>query len=828
VDSFNRVLRASAAALSCLGFWAAAFGTFLPLADARGVQYLYVWPGARALAGAAVGIVVLLAALYFGVVTAARRWAPQQLDEALAARWLAPLRWPGIVCLGILAAVPGVGARAAPVAYLLYDLRWWWLAFAVVSTAVGVHELLARPLAPLRRRLWIRSPAVRLLVADIALFLVVTGWAVASSPPLRFGAGPHGDEPKYLRYCETWYQGGGCDISRKTLMSELPLTAASAVSTNLRLLGRAIWDDLGALPPDLWDFARHPRTFRWNRATGGNGFVLGKHGTGVYQLHQPGLSAVLFPGYFIDRHLLGLDAGYQGEFPRDLPMTNLTMLAMCGLCAVALFRLLRHATGSDLGPLLAAAVAMMTLPAAAFAFQIYPETPALLLVITVTTYAWFHASEPVEQRGRAIRSALLAGAGAGAMAWLHPRFLPVSLLLATVAMWRSQPLRRRAFAAAYLCVVGSLLAYNYHITGSAMPTALYVAGDTVSIVPSLVLDNLVGYLVHGSLGLFPHAPWLIGVTAGLAVLARRDLPAALFVVAMGLALGIPAAGHGLNPAGGTPGRFVVAVVPLMMWPAAVGAKRLWSHAIVRVTASVAIVLSLDAAWAYNWSHHKVVGVMTDQSLSGWKPNLAFPDIREYFSDPSGASVGVMAILAVLLLVSGIWAWRVSADSREPSGSSPTARTVAMVTVALVVVATAATDAKGVWTKSGYRLPEETARRRAAEAMVALDRCRVCFTSRRRQADWTFLTPNPGGTPRVDVGLDERTVTVEVVFDSDGAIEGFGRVQIDFGDGTVSPWVGVVGRSHIRHDYARGGDYRVRVSMLLRDGPRFDARTLAVR
>jgi hypothetical protein len=154
-------------------------------------------------------------------------------------------------------------------------------------------------------------------------------------------------------------------------------------------------------------------------------------------------------------------------------------------------------------------------------------------------------------------------------------------------------------------------------------------------------------------------------------------------------------------------------------------------------------------------------------------------------------------------------------------------TTALVVLVIVVWSTGATAGRGRWTRGEYFIAADQASREAAGAMVALDRCRVCFASSRSQVDWTWLEPNPGGAPAVDIGTQGRTVTIDIAFGSDGDTSGFGRVQVDFGDGVVAPWTGVVGRWTITHEYPRAGEYRVVVWQQLRSGPRVDRRTITV-
>jgi hypothetical protein len=446
--------------------------------------------------------------------------------------------------------------------------------------------------------------------------------------------------------------------------------------------------------------------------------VTGKRRSGVYQLHQPGLSLLLLPGYYVDRHWLSLDAGYQGQFPAQLLMTTGTMLVILGLMGVCLFRLLRNALGADGPAWCAAAVAATSFPSAAFAFQLYPEMPACLFTLLAVNYVCVRTDRGRDRSWAAVEAALL-GVTTGMLTWLHPRFLILSVVLAVAVTWRTSGATRRAFVMTCGLVAFLLLGYNYHITGSWMPNALYAAsGDDRQIVPGVILDNLIAYAFHGEWGLVPHAPWLLLVVPGLCVMARRRAAHAMFVVALALALGVPAAGHALNPAGGTPGRFVMAVVPLLMWPVATLVWQFRDSAFMRAGAIVATVLSLDASLAYTWSHEKAYGPMLDSARSGWKVNLAFPTLREYFAATPQPGIGVIIALVVAIAVASVIVWRRMGATWLQVGP-PSARRVAVATAVVLVCtiawASVATRAIGVWTRQEFMVKDVDARREIATA-----------------------------------------------------------------------------------------------------------------
>jgi hypothetical protein len=800
-----------AAGVACVCFAAATLGTFVPLRDASGIEFLFAWSGGVSLALASAGIIAGLATLFALAIRLAARVDIQHRDEARTGRWLAPLTGLGAVALGILPAVPGIGQYATPFGYFFYDLRWWWLLVLGGWTLVRLDAVIG---APVRRRLvrvasW--APASRLLLLDALVASVVVTWAIATTPNLRFIGDLHGDEPKYIRYCELWYQGGGLNISQKAFFTDQRLDAPPRLGRALLGVAHATIEETRAFASDLVHFAANPLGFRWNRSIGGDGFVVGKHG-GIYEIYQPGLSVVLFPGYLIDRYLLGTERGYGGEFPGELPMTNVMMLLTYALCGVALFRLLRQALAHDGLAALWAAIGAMTLPTTAFAFQFYPELPAAVIVIALVTYACF----AIAPSGRV---AILAGGAAAAIGWLHPRFLLVSFCLGLFGVLRTPPDARRRFVMAYVLVLLSVMTFDYRITGSWLPTAVWdAASPGAPINPVAVPLNLIAYGLDRRWGLIPHAPILLLALPGIAVLARTAPRHALLLVLLALALGGPASGHTINAAGGTPGRLVLAVVPLAVWPIAVFVRRFWSSAVVRVTAVMLVVLSLDAGLVYNWTHKKHLGTIRDAGFSGWKPNLAFPLIR---ADSWWTSAGNFALLMgiILTLVVGAWiAFARTKGRRQPAAPGRARWWVAPAAVAaMILAATVATSATAGWYYDDYLLPEGSADRMAAEGLVDLARCSVCFSSRRRALDWTSLEPNAARGVLLHPEVTGRTVAAHVRVESAPEAVGFGRARVDFGDGASDSWVGVVGERTFEHTYQRPGTYSVVAWLHLRDG-----------
>lgn len=807
---------------SCVLVATAVLSTFTPLSDTSGTQYAFVWPGAPKLTVAAFLAIAAIVTLYFAAVYAARRRDPARIGEARRGRWLAPIAALGVALLGFAPALPGAGEWTAVLAYFLVDLRWWWFATALVIVLFHIDRLTGDPLGRRLRLISGWSVHSRLLFFDAMLFATATASVALTTPYLRSDTGFHGDEPKYVRYCEVWYQGGGFEVSQKRSFDEFPLDASPKVLEIIPLLIRSTREEMTALRADVRAFLANPRGFQWNRAVRDEGFITGKRG-GKYQIYQPGASVFFFPGYLLDRYLLNAQSGYNHEFPRHTVMMHFGLLLVFGFSAVALFRLLRHALESELLALIWATVATLTLPTAAFAFQFYPELPALLLIVLLTTYVWFHAPTSGTTRAAA------AGAIAAGLGWFHPRFLLISALFAVAGVISTR--RREArfgFVLGAVTIYLSLGLFAYRVTGSFMPTALWDAPGAEPILNLYgVPRKLLGYALDRTWGLAPHAPILLGVLPGLVLLFRQSAWRAFFLVAVGLTLGVPAAGHTLHAAGGTPGRLIMAMVPLFILPVALVVRRFWSARSVRALTVVGIVLSLEAAFTYNWHHIKVMGAMRSAGLSGWRPNLAFPMLSgDLTSLPNTA-----LLLLVLALIFGatllVW-WYSRRDRRSHFNTRLRPFVPAGVFVSVVSVALAATALNRDWTQWEYFAEDKSVRETLAAALVQHDRCRVCFTTRERAIDWRWLRPNGIEAVNIETSVESSKATVSIQLAGEDGAPRFGRMLTEFGDGSSTSWTGIVGQKAVTHSYKVPGRYAVVVWVQLPNGEmRGDRRTLTI-
>jgi len=789
------------------------FSQFLPLPRRVDSDYYLIWPDAAVAWACLAASVAGVVALWVVVRIAAARRHDDVRTAARDARWLTPLFWAAPLALGVVAALPGVGSRAAPLTYFLYDLRWCWIALIAVAIGRNLWTLFRRAGAS-------GEPARRLpLAAEALVVIAVTAWAIATTPLLRFTGAIHGDEPKYIRYIETLYQGQGFDIDAKKPMTDYRADADSHLLANLGLAAAAVVSDTHELAGDLVSFARDPLGFRWNRATAQpNWFLTGKHGT-AYQVHTPGLSFLLLPGYYIDRHFLSVEPGYQGEFPAELVMTNVMMLTFYALAGAALFRLLLAATGNVRWSAAGAILAMVTLPSTSFAFQLYPETPAALIVISVVALLCFGAGTATSWL-----AATAAGAATSYLTWLHPRFLLLWLVLVVLGAVCLDPRQRRYFLAGAAVVMFSFCAFAYHLTGSWLPTAMYDADpESNAFVLSIIPVQMVANLLDRVWGIVPHAPILLAVPAGAIAIWRRRRRDAVAFAAIVIALLFTTASHGLGAAGATPGRHLMAIVPLMFWPLTVLAIDVWPSLPRRAALIILAVVSVETAWTYNFVHEKAIGRIVGESASGWRLNLAFPWMHTGIWDDSTANFGVLLAIIALVLVGTWWLTRAAAPNAATAPALARPEFVAAGVFAVIVASTALTAAGRDRTSPDFLPPAAEAHRRIASALVDLERCRGCRSSAPGRVDWTSFQPNSVGGITIDSRIDGREAHVIVRLTAvDASISRaevlpFARIVVDYGDGTRPESVGVIGSSEVAHHYAGAGRYVVTVTLGLPTG-----------
>jgi hypothetical protein len=693
-------------------------GVFLPVARRQALEHVVVMPPLATLAASVTSILILLVAVHLVVRYQAKRRnhepAPFTIEDV---GYLTPLIGLAAGALGLLNLVPGVAAFSSVWSFLIVDLRWWWavilLACLIWNVDRRVNGENGRMLGALRR-----LTASRWFV-ETAIVAAAVVWAVLGTPNLRFSGLTDGDEPKYIRFCEAFYQGLGFEVTNLQLIGELPTGYRSRWQRNFRLLSRTLPGELRSLASDAAAFVAHP-TRRFNRARQIDvGFLIGKDG-GRYQLYNPGVSILMFPAYYLDRTFGGRQAGPSGQWPAELRAVNTFFLGLYALWTLLIFRFLRRLVEAN-GPAAVATIAIaFTLPVAAFPFQFYPELAGGVLLFLVAHHLLF-----ADRTSSAVSA--IEGLMAGYLPWLHIRFSAIAGVLFVTAMVLHRRDLRRAiwFAVGFAAPLALLCLYAYHLTGSVMPTAMWSAEGSEPVFSGIGAFFTSGaYLLDRDWGLFAHSPVYLFAVPGYFMLARRRRDAAWVSLLVFLALLVPAAGHTLHGAGTTPMRLILAATPLGAAPIAEWLARRSRQPNTHVWFGLLLLLSLDNALAYNLHHFKGFGPLVDWGFSGWRVNLLFPAEGRapwLVSRPNAALFAAWVVAILGFAVSQ------SKPDAAPSSTVTWARSVVVV-LSLGLAGTIVSAATGAWVRNTYLVPADVAAKRAVERLDQIGSRAACSTS----------------------------------------------------------------------------------------------------
>ena len=423
---------------------------------------------------------------------------------------------------------------------------------------------MAQDVAALAALLALRLPRLRLAAPGPAgVFLVsFLVYALLTPEGARTWEGHPGNEPKYLRQAvalghDLTFDAEGVSAA----MEDLPTVP----------LGRALVSAGGTLARESWEMAvalargeagrEAIRATRITRQT-----VRGKDG-GVYYVLAPGPSLMLAPTFRVDR-TLNRARGTSGL----LVVSVLAWNAVAALLVVMLFLLARDVTGRPgLAATLAFGFALLP-PFLFYFFQFYPEMPGAL----VMAVAFFLLAL---RRDRLERHPWLFGLLLATLPWLHQKFLPVWLVLVATAVWvmwrkparHSEEHRAEAgdeeslrgpdgeilrataseqgpqndsegsarpwggvpwrWLVAFLVPQAVSLyltaLYNFAITGSVRPDALFLAWGPGGVTTARMGQGLLGILLDARYGILPYVPLLVLAAAGLVLGGARRFAAVL-------------------------------------------------------------------------------------------------------------------------------------------------------------------------------------------------------------------------------------------------------------------------------------------------------------
>ena len=261
----------------------------------------------------------------------------------------------------------------------------------------------------------LRFPAPRAVevfaLAFLAYALLVPDWA------WRWEGHP-GNEPKYLRQAVALGHGLTFDAEGVSAADGGPAHAAA-----LGVGGRRRWARSAASRGRWPPLSRAARSAaRRSARSASRARRSGARTGGVYYVLAPGPSLMLAPALRVDR-AINLARGRPGR----VAVSVLLWCALAALLVMALFLLVRDATGR---PGLAAALAFgfaLVPPFLFYFFQFYPEmVGALVMAVAFRTLAL----RPEGLR----RHPWLFGLMLATLPWLHQKFLPVWLVLVATAL----------------------------------------------------------------------------------------------------------------------------------------------------------------------------------------------------------------------------------------------------------------------------------------------------------------------------------------------------------------------------------------------------------
>jgi hypothetical protein len=517
----------------------------------------------------------------------------------------------------------------------------WGLAQDAAAAAV----LLASH-ASLWPRLPAPSPREVGFLAFLAYALLTPTWA-------RHWDGHPGNEPKTLRMAVAVGHGLTLDVegvsasmeelTPRPLAAALPEAAGTLIRESLRLVAAVLDGEAGR------DAIRATRITRQT--------VRGKEG-GVYHVLAPGPSILLAPALRVDR-TLNVRQGTRGR----LAVTLLLWNGLAAWLVGALCRLLRDTTGRPgLAALLAAACAVMP-PLLFYSFQFYPEMLGAL-VLTLALRALLFSSWRMGA-GPWRLGLLLA-----TLPWLHQKFLPVWAVLSLWAVGKAVgelvPLRGLlAIALPQAATLYLTALYNFAITGSVRPDALFLAWGPGGVAATRMGQGLLGLLLDARYGILPYAPLFLLAAGGLALGGRlgRALPAmAVYYLTV-------AAADNWSGAVCNLGRYVMPAVP---WIAALVAAALASAAARRGVLALALALGGWSAlvarllWLDPHAANDSAVLLAGSTFADG--NVYVPNL--FLRSWADAGPGLWARVVVWAGLAAVLGWWVARAARGRGGASP--------------------------------------------------------------------------------------------------------------------------------------------------------------
>jgi hypothetical protein len=324
-------------------------------------------------------------------------------------------------------------------------------------------------------------------------------------------------------------------------------------------------------------------------------------------------------------------------------------------------------------------------------FQFYPEMVGALVLATA-----FHAL--ALRPGDLVRHPWLFGLLLATLPWLHQKFLPAWLALVATASWVAW--RERTAGAGRGWAAGLLLPtalslyltalYNFAITGSVRPDALFLAWGPAGVTSARVGQGVLGLLLDARYGILPYVPVLALAAAGF-VLGGARMFAVVVPAAAVYYLTVASADNWAGAVCNL-GRYFMPVAPLAVALVAVAVDAVTRPGRRHGRGAVALVLVLAA-----WSALFAVALWRDPHAANdsalllakstyadghqYVPNLF---IRRWADGAPGLWARIAAWVAALAGVAAWW-FRIARRSSAPGDErsrSPLATLAAVGTIVL--------------------------------------------------------------------------------------------------------------------------------------------------
>jgi hypothetical protein len=505
-------------------------------------------------------------------------------------------------------------------------------------------------------------------------FVAFLGFALLTPERARLWDGHPGNEPKYLRMAVALGHFGSLDVTRVDgPMEELPTTP---ISTWLSAALRRAASDSRAFMSALAAGRAAWRPEAVMAVPQAHLTVLGPD-DGAYHVLAPGPSLLLAPALRLDREI---------NRARGTPARlAVALLVWNGLAAALLAALFGLALEAGARPLTSAVVALATAlspPLLFYFYQFYPEVPAALLLVLALRGMLF-------SRGP-WGGARLLGLGLTLMPlpWLHQKYLPVwlalTLLGVVIAVVRMVTVRALlALIVPQAATLALTLYYNFALTGSPRPDALFRALGRTGVAGDTLGQGALGLVLDARYGILPYVPWLLLALGGAALASAQmaRLRVALAVAAV-YYLTVAAATNWTGSISNL-GRFVLPLVPLVAVLVPLVLERIAGR-----PGMLAFALTL-AAWS---------GVL---AVCLWRDPLAANDsglllARASFADGNvylpnlllrrwaDAAPGLWAQLVAWGLLMALAAWFLRAAANGAGGRSPVRLLTGLVATLLVL------------------------------------------------------------------------------------------------------------------------------------------------